>query len=120
MRTLGFTEDWIRLIMNCVSSVTYKVLLNGLEAGRVTLTRGLRQGDPLSPYLFILCAEGLTSMLKEAEWRRLLHGVRICGQAPKISHCSLQMIASCSYEQRRQKLITSWIFSDGMKGPLVK
>ncbi|GLT59230.1 hypothetical protein SLA2020_320610 [Shorea laevis] len=86
MRTLGFAEDWIRLIMNCVSSITYEVLLNGLEAGRVMPTRGLRQGDPLSPYLFILCAEGLSSMLKEAEQRRLLHGVRICQQAPKISH----------------------------------
>ncbi|GKV43150.1 hypothetical protein SLEP1_g50482, partial [Rubroshorea leprosula] len=86
MQALGFADGWIRLIMGCVSSVTFEVLLNGREAGRVTPTRGLRQGDPLSPYLFILCAEGLTAMLNDAVTRGSLHSIQICRQAPKISH----------------------------------
>ncbi|GKV06524.1 hypothetical protein SLEP1_g18408 [Rubroshorea leprosula] len=75
MRSLGFAERWIQLIMACVTSVQYEVLLNGSEAGRVSPTRGIRQGDPLSPYLFILCAEGLTAMIHDAERRRLLHDI---------------------------------------------
>ncbi|GLU12062.1 hypothetical protein SLE2022_287710 [Rubroshorea leprosula] len=72
--------------MACVTSVQYEVLLNGSEAGRVSPTRGIRQGDPLSPYLFILCAEGLTAMIHDAERRRLLHGIKICHRTPCISH----------------------------------
>ncbi|GKU88725.1 hypothetical protein SLEP1_g2954 [Rubroshorea leprosula] len=86
MRSLGFAEHWIQLIMACVTSVQYEVLLNGSEAGQVSPTRGIRQGDPLSPYLFILYAEGLTAMIHDAERRRLLHGIKICHRAPCISH----------------------------------
>ncbi|GKV08912.1 hypothetical protein SLEP1_g20481 [Rubroshorea leprosula] len=86
MRALGFADRWISLIMGCVSSVQYNILLNGADAGRVIPTRGLRQGDPLSLYLFILCAEGLTAMIRDAEEQKLLHGIKICRQAPTISH----------------------------------
>ncbi|GKV34824.1 hypothetical protein SLEP1_g43165 [Rubroshorea leprosula] len=86
MQALGFADGWIKLIMGCVLSVTFEVLLNGREARRVTPTRGLRQGDPLSPYLFILCVEGLTAMLNDAVTRGSLHSIQICRKAPKISH----------------------------------
>ncbi|GKV17627.1 hypothetical protein SLEP1_g28105 [Rubroshorea leprosula] len=79
MRELGFANRWLRLIMACVSSISYEVLLNGKGAGKVVPSRGLHQGDPLSPYLFILCDKGLTAMIQEAEKHQLLHGVRICG-----------------------------------------
>ncbi|GLU12317.1 hypothetical protein SLE2022_290060 [Rubroshorea leprosula] len=72
--------------MGCFTSVSYEVLLNGTVTGGVVPSCGLWQGDPLWSYLFILCAEGLTAMLKEAEKRRLIHGVIICLQAPTISH----------------------------------
>nr|KYP48455.1 hypothetical protein KK1_029830 [Cajanus cajan] len=52
----------------------------------ISLERGLRQGDPLSPYLFILCAEGLSSLLRKAEARGELHGAKICRGAPQVSH----------------------------------
>ncbi|GLT44693.1 hypothetical protein SLA2020_185780 [Shorea laevis] len=86
MKALGFVERWISLIMGCVTSVQYNILLNGVDAGWIIPSRGLRQGDPLSPYLFILCAEGLTAMIKDAERRKMLHGVKICRHAPQISH----------------------------------
>jgi hypothetical protein len=60
MRKMGFDERWIRWIMSCVSLVSFSVLLNGESVGSFKSTTGIREGDPLSPYLFFLCAEVLS------------------------------------------------------------
>lgn len=61
--------------------------MHGLnEIGPIYPSRGIRQGDPLSPYLFIICAEGLSSLLRKYEERNWLLGVKICRRAPVISH----------------------------------
>ena len=67
IQRLGFAEEWIRLVMMCLSTVSYSILLNGVQSGNFTVSKGIRQGDPLSPYIFLLCAEGLSSLLKEFE-----------------------------------------------------
>lgn len=63
---LGFSDKCISLIMKCVSSVSYQVLINGQAYGSITPTRGIRQGDPLSPYMFIICTKMLVRLLKKA------------------------------------------------------
>ena len=50
--------------MECVQSVTYSTLVNSEPTETITPTRGIRQGDPLSPYFFLLCSEGLNGLLE--------------------------------------------------------
>ena len=54
--------------------------------GPIVLGRELRQGDPLSPYLFILCAEGLSSLIEAIENRGKIHGCKVSRGTPIISH----------------------------------
>ena len=78
MRKIGFHERWISLMMMCVTSVSYSVLINGEPKGRIVPSRGLGQGDPISPYLFLLCAEGLSAMLNKEEGEGQPRGIAVC------------------------------------------
>uniref|UniRef100_A0A8I6X233 Reverse transcriptase domain-containing protein n=1 Tax=Hordeum vulgare subsp. vulgare TaxID=112509 RepID=A0A8I6X233_HORVV len=62
MQKMGFHARWISWIMKCVTSVRFSVMLNGELLEQFLPTRGLRQGDPLSPYLFLLVADGLATI----------------------------------------------------------
>ena len=62
------------------------LVLNGEPRGSIHPERGLRQGDPLSPYLFLICAEGLLAKLKEAELEGKITGVAISRGGPKITN----------------------------------
>ena len=86
MERLGFNERWIHIVMECVSSITYAIRLNGHPFGTIIPSRGLRQGDPLSPYLFLLCAEGLSALLHKAALRNALKGVAASARGPRVSH----------------------------------
>ena len=82
----GFHPKWIGWIMECVKSMTYSILVNGEPKGHIIPTKGIRQGDPLSPYLFLLCSEGLNGLIEYAVDCKHIEGVSICRSGPKISH----------------------------------
>ena len=86
MEKLGFDQKVRDLLMKCVSSVKYSIRLNGKPCGNIVPTRGLRQGDSLSPYLFLLCAKGLSAMIKKATVVGDLHGVAVCRRGSKLLH----------------------------------
>lgn len=86
MGKMGFNHKGIHLFMNCISSVKYNVSHAGNFFGSITPTRGLRQGDPLSSYLFLICIEGLTALIKYFESRSLIKGVKVARSSPSISH----------------------------------
>ena len=83
---MGFDLHWITLIMECISSVQYRVLRNGQPRGLIVPHRGLRQGDPLSPYLFILCTKALIANIKKVERGKHLTGMKVARACPSISH----------------------------------
>ena len=83
---LGFHDQWVRTIMKCVTSVSYSIILTGSIWIFFEPSHGIRQGDPISPYLFLLCAEALTCCLKKEEANKRLQGVQITTTAPIISH----------------------------------
>ena len=69
-----------------VKTVSYSILVNGEPKGMIKPTRGIRQGDPLSPFLFLLCIEGLHGLISEAARQGELHGYSLCKNGPKLTH----------------------------------
>ena len=83
MSQMGFNDRWIGFIM-CVTTVTYSILINGKPSGEIRPGRGICQGDPLSPYLFLLCSKSLHRLIQKAVERSDIHGVFICRNGPKL------------------------------------
>lgn len=86
MECMGFERRWIQLVMKCVTSVRYRFKFNGSLTEEVIPGRGIRQGDPISPYLFLFCAEAFSNILNKKEEEGVVQGVRVCPNAPRINH----------------------------------
>jgi hypothetical protein len=86
MRKLGFKDRWINLVMSCVRAVTYSVVINGNPVGHIRPTKGIREGDHISPYLFLLCAEALSALLSKAVHSGTITGIPTSPKGPRISH----------------------------------
>ena len=86
MTKMCFDNKWIKLIMSYINSISYSVLINGVAHGCMTPTKGLCQGNPLSPYLFLLCTKGLMTLIVEAKRRRQIFGISSCKGSPIVAH----------------------------------
>jgi hypothetical protein len=82
----GFDQRWVTWIMNLTSSAFFSILVNGIPSRTFSPTRGIRQGDPLSPFLFIIMAEGLGRSIQAAIAENRLKGLPLHGIHPPISH----------------------------------
>lgn len=86
LERFGFSQRWIELVVGCFSSVRYQILYGNRVVGPIVPTRGIRQGDPLPPYLFLICAEGFSALIRKYERHKLITGCWVARGAPSVSH----------------------------------
>ena len=86
MEKLGFDSRWRSLIIRCVTIVSYSFRINGKISNSIQPLRGIRQGDPLSPYLFLIVAKCLSALIKKLVEEGVLEGISVCKRGPKLSH----------------------------------
>ena len=86
MLKLGFQQRWVDMIMRLVTTVSFLVLFNGECLESSNPSRGIRQGDPISPYLFVLAAEGLSCLLNSRIHSSVLKGIKVAPSAPMVGH----------------------------------
>lgn len=86
LNTMGFPARWRHWIMQCITNVSYSILFDGEPTQQFKPKCGLRQGDPLSPYIFILVMEVLYKMMINLEEKGHVQGIKIARSTPSISH----------------------------------
>ena len=86
MLRMGFHEKWVDLLMMCITSVSYSLLINGEPTEKIVPLRGIRQGDPISPYLFLLCSESLHALIEKVARNGLIRGISLCRNEPRLTH----------------------------------
>ena len=109
-QTSGIWQQMDKVIEVCIKTVTFSVLVNGEPVGFFESERGLRQGDPLFPFLFILAMEGFDSMMRIATQNRWIRGFQVgggWGKKKKCVICSMRMILSSFVNLQQNYLATS-------------
>ncbi|GJR66773.1 reverse transcriptase domain, reverse transcriptase zinc-binding domain protein [Tanacetum coccineum] len=86
MKKMGFRDKWCKWVDSCLRSASMSILVNGSPSEEFRLKRGIRQGDPLSHFLFILAAEGLNALVSEAVEKGIFRGVAVGEDNVTVSH----------------------------------
>jgi hypothetical protein len=126
MFKMGFAPGWVSMIMRCVRSMRFSVKLNSAVSDSFLPTRGLRQGDPLSPYLFLFCVEGFSALLKQAQSEREVAGVQFGSDGPTVTHLLFAddsivfLEASSSNLQALKRILREYETCSGQKVNLQK
>lgn len=85
VNSIGFPPKMVNFIQKCISFVSFQVILNGSPSKVFTPERGLHQGDLLSPYLFVICANVLSGLLRKSAKNGSIHGIKVARMPPTIS-----------------------------------
>ena len=102
MTNFGFPHIWIQWVMQCVTTTSFSILINGSSFGHFKPQRGLRQGDPLSPFLFVLAFEVLSKLIEREAASSKINGVKLARDLALLPTCNLQMIYSSLLKQMRR------------------
>ncbi|KAA3472331.1 reverse transcriptase [Gossypium australe] len=86
MLKMGFARKWVDLIMKCITTAFYAVITNGRKGSNFQPTRGVRQGDPLSPFLFLICSEGFSYLMRTTKKNGFIRGAKASKRGPEITH----------------------------------
>lgn len=86
MQKLGFAPFFCSRIKECILTVFFSILVNGHPTGYILPQKGLRQGDSLSPFLFLLCTEGFSMLIRNGLEHSALHGFRVSPNGRSITH----------------------------------
>ena len=86
LKKMGFGHKWVKWIEECLISAKMSVLVNGSPTEEFPMRKGLRQGDPLAPFLFLIVVEGLHILVSEAEKKRLFEGIKVGKLETSVSH----------------------------------
>lgn len=126
IKAAGLSEGWVRRIMECVKGPSMSILWNGEKTAPFMPERGLRQGDPLSPYLFVLCIERLCHLIEVSVGKREWKPIGISRGGPKLSHIcfadDLILFAEASVAQVRviRRVLDRFCIASGQKVNLEK
>ena len=86
MTKMGFSGKWVKWIKACLQSASMSILINGSPTKEFDMEKGLRQGDPLAPFLFIIVAESLHLLMEEAVKRGMYEGLKVGMKEIQVSH----------------------------------
>ena len=129
MEKMGFGVKWLRWVWWCISTAKFSVMVNGSPAGFFSSSKGLRQGDPLSPYLFVMGMEVLSILIRRAMEGGFISGCKIQrnrGRAVHIAHLLFADDTIVFCEAKKEYLTNlSWILfwfeaASGLKINLAK
>lgn len=105
IQLIGLEERWVNIIMTCITTPRLAVLWNGAQLDWIKPERGIRQGDPMSPYMFVLCIERLSHLIKEEAKRGNWKGIKLSRYGPELTHLlfadDMVLFADATEEQMR-------------------
>jgi hypothetical protein len=106
LRRFGFVGKWIDWIKACVFAGNLSVLVNGSPTPEINIQRGLKQGDPLAPFLFLLVAEGFAGLMRSAVEKCLFDGFGVGSGGCKVSHLQYADDTICIGEATMENMWT--------------
>lgn len=101
---MGFGVKWRRWIQECVLTVSFSIVVNGSPQGFFQAQRGLRQGDPLSPFRFVIIGEALSRMLSRAVEAKLISGCRVAFGGLTVLHIQFVDDTVIFYEANEEEV----------------